>query len=57
MRADDDGLDLHNPMFVQTDERDGFNPFIGEDGKTVDYDPFEVYPDTDDDDQMILPLP
>ena len=57
VRADDDGLDLHNPMFVQTDDRDGFNPFIGEDGKTVDNDPFEVYPDTDDDDQMILPLP
>jgi hypothetical protein len=58
IRANDDGLDLHNPMFVQKSGHDGVNPYIDENGKTVQYDPFEVYPDNaDDDHQLVLPLP
>jgi hypothetical protein len=51
-------LELHNPLFQEPNShRSGINPFIGEDGKTVDYDPYEVYPDQELDDQMLLPLP
>ena len=50
-------LDLHNPLFTDPDDRSGINPFIGEDGKTVDYDPYEVSIDRKLDDQMLLPLP
>ena len=51
------GLDLHNPLFAPQNEHLGINPFINESGNTVKYDPFEVYPEEELDDQMLLPLP
>ena len=50
-------LELHNPLFEKQRDMLGINQFIGENGKIVEYDPYEVYPDQELDGQMELPLP